>query len=302
MNHRCPAAWCGAAVFVLAATLPAQRPTPTFEWQKRTTALAYGAVPVGKHGIAELPVGQTWRLGMNEASTWQLTMPVLAGDAVIAPGTYRINLERTDETHCAIVVNGSNQALGGGSEARVVGELGKAAKPSKKLEIEWQKNGAAVAGNQPARIVLQFGEVGWQGDTTVVGHKPASLGAWKLAVFTLPRAIVEGRDKVPVPVAVLSKGKDGESWNLVLGKDEAKLVPWMEAPTEQFGFGAIVPPDAKTTTVGKLTVAEIKIAKPYETVELLTSASAKGEITLSLGVGQQSLDVTVPEPKQKAGK
>jgi hypothetical protein len=302
MNHRNPAVWCGTALFALAAALPAQRPTPTFEWQKRTTTIAYGAVPLGKHSIAELPVGQTWRLGMGEASTWQLGMPVLVGDAVIAPGTYRINLERTDETHCAIVVNGSNQALGGGSEARVVGELGKVAKPSKKLEIEWQKHGAAAAGNQPARIVLQFGETGWQGDATIVGHKPATLGAWKLAVFTLPQALVEARDKVAVPVAALSRGKEGEGWNLVLGKDEAKLVPWMEAPTDQFGFGAVVPPDAKATTSGALTTAEIKVAKPYETVELLASALQKGEITLSLGVGQQSLDVRVPEPKAKAGK
>ena len=302
MNHRCHAFWCGAALLGLAANLPAQRPTPTFEWQKRTTTIDYGAVPTGKHTIAELPIGQTWRMGMNEASTWTLTMPVIAGEAVIAPGTYRINLERTDETHCAIVVNGSDKALGGGSEARVTGELGKAAKAGKKLEIEWEKHGAAVAGNQPARIVLQYGEASWHGDTTIVGHKAAKLGAWQLAVFSLPQALVEARDKVAVPVAALSRGKDGEGWNLVLGKDSARLVPWMEAPTEQFGFGAVVPPDTKATTTGSLTTAEIKVAKPYATVELLASALTKGEITVSLGVGQESLDVRVPEPKAKAGK
>jgi len=291
-------------LFALTAVLQAQRPTPTFEWQKRTTTLTYGAVPVGKHGLSELPVGEIWRMGNNEASTWHLDMPLLAGDSVIAPGTYRAQLVRTDETHAAIVANGSNVVLGGGEEGRVVGTIGKAAKPTKKLEIEWQKNGAPMAGNQPARIVLQFGEVAWQGDVTIVGGKTSKLSAWNLTVFSLGQALVEARDKVAVPIAVLSKGKDkdAESWNLVLGKDEAKLVPWMAAPTEQFGFGEVVPPDAKLTTYGTITDAEIKIPKPYETVELLTSALAKGEFKISFGVGQRSVDVTVAEPKQTAGK
>src|SRR5262245_60357479 len=104
-----------ATAFLLTlVTLPAQRPEATFEWQKRTTTIAYGAGPAGKHGLAELPVGETWRLGMNEASTMQLSMPMLAGDAWVAPGHYRINLARTDETHCDIAVAGSERALGPG--------------------------------------------------------------------------------------------------------------------------------------------------------------------------------------------
>jgi len=298
MNHR-----SAAAVFGLTALLVAQRPTPTFEWQKRTTTLTYGALLVGRHTLSELEIGSPWRLGMGDASTWRLEMPILAGDTVIAPGLYRIQLTRTDETHCAILVNGSNLVLGTSGEARVVGALGKTQKPTKKLDLAWHKQGAAVAGNQPAKIVLQFGDIEWQGDVTIVGNsKTATVGAYKLTAFTLDKAMLDARDKTPVPIAVLSKGKDkdAESWNLVLGKSEAKLVPWMAAATDP--FGPVVPPDAKLTTVGPLTVAEIKIEKPYETAELLASSLAKGELKVSFGVGQESLDVTVPEPKAKAGK
>ncbi len=289
------------ALAVSGATLVAQRPTPTFEWQKRATTIEYGAVPLGQHGLAELPNGQVWRLGMNEASTWQITMPVIAGDTVLAPGTYRIQLQRNGETSCAILANGSGQALGTTKDGQVNGQLGKAAKPTKKLAIDWVKNGAPVHGNQPAKIALQFGDVEWLGEVTIVGNKTANLPGWKLAVFTLPAAILAARDKTPVAVAVLTKGKE-ESWNLVLGKDGAKLVPWMTKPTEQFGFGQIVPPDANLTTTGTVEGVEIKIAAPFEVAELQSSSLAKGEFSIQIAFDREALVIRVPEPKQKTGK
>lgn len=295
------------AVFLLAiamstATLTAQRPTPTFEWLKRTTTIEYGAVPLGQHSLAELPNGQVWRLGMNEASTWQLTMPVIAGETVLAPGTYRIQLQRNGETSCAILANGSGQALGIAKDGQVNGQLGKAAKPTKKLAIDWVKNGVPMHGNQPAKIALQFGDVEWLGEVTIVGNKTVNLPGWKLTVFTLPAAQLAARDKTPVVVAVLSKGKDQESWNLVLGKDGAKLVPWMTKPTEQFGFGEIVPPDAKLTTTGSVESVEIKIAEPFEVAELQSSSLAKGEFSLQIAFAREAVQIRVPEPKPKAGK
>ncbi|MFY9343233.1 MAG: hypothetical protein WAT39_12125 [Planctomycetota bacterium] len=132
-----------------AAALPAQRPTPTFEHMKRTATIEFGAVPVGKHGIGELPVGETWRLGFNEASTMRLDVPLLAGDSIVAPGAYRVNLQRTDESACALMVNGSGRALAATGDGRVDGPLGKAPKPTRKLDIQWRKKGAVTASGQP---------------------------------------------------------------------------------------------------------------------------------------------------------
>lgn len=290
-----------AITFALTLTpLLCQRPTPTFEWQKRATILEYGAVPVGKHGISELPVGQSWRMGMNEASSWQLTMPILAGDELLAPGTYRVQLQRTGETTCAILVNGSGQALGGTSDGKVPGQLGKASKPTKKLNIDWQKNGTPAQGNQPAKLVLQFGEVEWQGEVTIVGNKTVPLPGWKLSVFSVPAARLEGRDKAPVPCAALTRGKD-EGWNLVVSGKEAKLVPWMAKPTEQNGFGAIVPPNEALTTSGTAEAIEIKIEKPFEVAEHMSSSLTKGTFTVQIGFGKEAVVVTVPEPKANKG-
>lgn len=289
---------------LLATAATAQRPTPTFEWQKRATTIEYGAVPLGKHSLAELPVGQAWRLGMNEASSWHLAMPVLAGESVLAPGTYRVQLQRSGESNCDLLANGSGKALGSSSDGKVGGTLGKAGKPAKKLDLAWAKGGAAVAGNQPAKIVLQFGDVEWQGEVTIVGNKPVTVPGWKLAVFTLPAALLAARDKTAVPVAVLSRGKDKdqENWNLVVGKDDAKLVPWMTKPTQNNGFGEVAPPDEKLTTTGKVESIESKVANELATAEPVTASLTKGELVLELGFAKEAIRVTVPEPKGKGGK
>lgn len=289
------------AVLVPLATLCAQRPEPTFEWQKRATTITYGAVPVGQHGLEELTVGASWRLGMGEASTWLATMPILAGETWIAPGHYRITLWRTDETHCEIAVDGSQQALGGGQGVRVHGEVKKAGKPSKKLAIEWAKNGAAAAGNQPAKLSVTFGPSEWQGEVLVLGNKTVNVPGGKLAVFSVPAKHLESRDTA-VPIAVLSKGKDGDSWNLLLGKTEARLVPWMAAPKEQYGFGDIAPPDEKLETKGTANAVEGNADKEVEVMELRESSLTKGELRLVVAFGKEVLEVRVPEPKVRGGK
>ena len=291
---------CLAVPFLLVPLALAQRPGASFEHQKRTVTIDYGAVPVGKHSLAELTVGQTWRMGMNEASSWHLTMPVLAGEKVLAPGTYRVQLQRSGETACDLLANGSGKALGSSSDGKVGGTLAKAGKPAKKLDLAWAKGGAAVAGNQPAKIVLQFGDVEWQGEVTIVGNKPVTVPGWKLAVFTLPAALLAARDKTAVPSR--GKDKDQENWNLVVGKDDAKLVPWMTKPTQNNGFGEVAPPDEKLTTTGKVETIESKATTELATAEPVTATLAKGELVLELGFAKEAIRVTVPEPKGKGGK
>lgn len=292
---------CTAA---FAASPCAQRPEPTLEWQKRTTTITYGQVPLGKHTLDELAVGKEWRLGNNEASTWSLQMPILAGDTVLAPGEYRVSMLRTDATHCEIVAHGSRHATGASGDARVAGQLGVTGKPSKKLVIEWGKAAGAAAANQAAQLVVQFGENEWKGDVTLAGGKAAALPGWKLVVFTLPAAAVDARDKAPVPVATLSRGtgKTAENWNLVLGKEEARLVPWMSAPTESYGFGETKAPESGSITTGKVAASDAPAGNGADLLDLEASSLQKDELVLQLRAGKQLLTVTVPEPKRKPAR
>lgn len=152
--------------------------------------------------------------------------------------------------------------------------------------------------------MVQFGDHEWQGEVLLLGNKTVNVTGGKLAVFSVPSQRIEAREKEPVPVAVLSKGKDGDqgSWNLVLGKSEASLVPWMEAPTEQFGFGAITPPDQKQKTTGTVTASALGTDAALEAVELSESSLTKGELRLVVACGKESFEIRVPEPKVKGGK
>jgi hypothetical protein len=281
------------ALFLFPGALLAQRPTPTFEHGKRAAVLAYGAVPVGKHSLAELPTGETWRLGNNEASTLRLELPLVAGDSVIAPGSYRVSMLRTDELAAALTTAGSGKALAATGEGRIDGKLGKAPKPTKSLDIQWRKKGAVVAGSQPAQIVVQFGIDEWVGDVTLVGNKPFAVPGWKAVLWQFPAARLE--TGLPTPVATFTR--DDQSWNLVVAKDDVKLIPWMTAPTEQFGFGEVKDPAAALTTAGRQERLELKVEAPMATLELLSAKKQKGEIRLDVGFGGERVSWIVPEPK-----
>src|SRR5688572_20641727 len=126
-----------AVLPLLLCTLAAQK--PSFEHGKRAAILEYGSVPVGNHGIAELPVGGSWRLGANGTTVLHLAMPAISGESVVPPGNYAVTLKRIFEDSCALEVLGSGKVLGG-HEVEMVGPLGKAAKPTKKLVIDWAKD------------------------------------------------------------------------------------------------------------------------------------------------------------------
>lgn len=278
--------------------LPAQRPDATFEWQKRSTAIRYGAVPVGKHSLAELEVGATWRLGNNEASTWQVGMPLLAGEQWIAPGEYRVTFHRTGETAGAMVADGSGLALAATKDAEIAGAIQVAGKESKKLVVEWSKDGAAATGNQPALVVVQFGPTQWRGPVLALGHKEHKIAGGRLLAFHVP---AEQIDKGAVPVATLSKGRDGDkgTWNLVLAGTTARLVPWMKAPTDSFGFGEVVPPAAAPLSEGTVTPIEGEGATAAPVLTVRDVKLVKGELRLVAAYGRKSIEVVVPEPKDQ---
>jgi hypothetical protein len=292
------------AATALLVPLTAQREEPTFEWQKRSLVLSYTAIPLGTHTLEELPPGQSWHMGTNEASRILLPMPALCGDTLVAPGEYRIDIHRTGVETCAMAIGGSELALGGGNEARLAGGLGKAKKPTKRLQLDWQKNGAAAGGNQPLKLNLHFGDVEWSGELLVYGNKTVKAGSYQLAVFAFAPGQLEARDKAPVPVATLSKGKDKdlEAWNLILGKTEARLVPWMVGPKSRADVAK--GPDAARTTVGTVEAAALEPAPsaPIASLEVREATVGKGEVSVVLAIGTETLRVKVPEPKGKSGK
>jgi hypothetical protein len=231
----------------------------------------------------------------------RLDVPLLVGEAIVAPGTYRVGFERSAETKAAITVAGSGLGLLTTGDGRIDGELGKAAKPAKKLDIQWRKKGtapagAAVAANQPVQIVVTFGPDEWVGDAVVLGHKPFTVAGWKGALFQVPSARLEAG--LPTPIASLTRGND--HWNVVVDKDGVRVVPWMEAPTEQFGFGAVPKPDPARVVTGTRETIKMKVATPKEVADLVSAKKEKGDLRLEIVFGQEGAVFVLPEPKAKS--
>jgi hypothetical protein len=298
-----------ACFLLLAVPLVAQRHTPRFDLQKRSSTISYGAVPLGKHSLAELSAGATWRLGMNNASVWRTEMPVVIGDQVLAPGEYRIQLKRLGEARCGLEIHGSALALGDGDELRVDGALSKVKKKAKKLRIDWREGavtkgtnvrGKKLVETQAATIAIHYGNHQWTGDVQVLGGVDAKLGKYRLTVFAVPAKLIAARHMQPVPIAVITKGKS-EAYQLVLDSDEAVVRPWMSAPTTRNGFGDVEAPSAALTTSGKVVSGLLPAAKPGGVLQLLESECSKQDATLLLASGNVSLRVTfaVPMPRKK---
>lgn len=285
-RHACPTVLFLSIAALLAAGASAQK--PTFEWQKRAASIDYGSVPVGKHSIAELPVGGSWRLGANQATVLRLAMPAIVGDAVVAPGAYTVQLQRSAEDKCMLVA---------GEGVRIEGPLGKAAKPTKKLVIDWLKDGAPKAASQAAKLVVQFGEHEWSGGMTFPGSKTVAAGGWKLTAFHLPAALVAARGSKPVPVAALQKD-DESGFNLMLGKDEATLTPWSKpAAMGRPGGGAPAAAPADTGTTGAVEALTLDKPAAREQLELLKASLSKGELVVELAFGDEAVRIKAPEPK-----
>ncbi|MBI5852898.1 MAG: DUF2911 domain-containing protein [Planctomycetes bacterium] len=302
---------------LLAPALGAQRQEASFQWQRRTTTIAYGAVPLGKHTLSELKSGDSWRLGMNEATTWQLAMPLLFGDSMLAPGQYRIALARDGETSASITVAGSGHALGG-ADLRVPGTLGTSKDSTKKLAIELKAAAPAkdaqpkdaqaedspskpIAGGQSVAIDVHFGTDAWTGRVTALGGSTSTRlgGGWVLDVFAVPSALVAARATKPIVAAAIHKRTPADGapagWNLVLAGSEARLVPWMVAPTAQNGFGAVEPPAESWITRG--TCAESATEVEEEALELRDASGKAGQFTFTFASDRLQLEVAIAEPK-----
>jgi hypothetical protein len=284
---------------LLLAPAFAQRAHPKFEWQKRETVIDYGAVPLGRHSLDELKVGESWRLGFNEASTWTLGMPILLGNRVLPPGGYRIQLERSGEEELAICAVGSGLVAGAeGRDIRAEGRLGKGKRPTDKLVIEWHlpPDERSSAQNQPVQLIVRYGEHEWLSKPVLLGGKSfAKIPGWAIDVFAVPAASVAARDQYPVVVAAFEKkGGKAAKWNLVLGKDVARLVPQMRPTTESFGFGKVEPPDPASITTGTLSEGVARIET--RVVELREGELKKGAFELELVAGKKLFAVSVPAP------
>lgn len=98
-------------------SLPALMVVGAFAAQstRGTTELSFDAVAVSvdygrpnlkdRDMVSLLPVGHVWRLGADEATTFQTSHDLRLGQVVIPAGSYSLFLKRTDQQDWALVFN-----------------------------------------------------------------------------------------------------------------------------------------------------------------------------------------------------
>ncbi|MGE0144301.1 MAG: hypothetical protein AB7T19_13535 [Planctomycetota bacterium] len=303
------------SVLVVVITLSsalAQRESAKLEFQKRSTSIAYGAVRVGKHSLDSLEIGGTWRLGNNEASTWRLDMPIVTNGAVLPPGEYRVNLVREANDRLALNLVGTRHALGGDRDLRVPGALSTNNKPSENLAIRLAsatkpKKGAVQL---DAQIAVDFGSSHWQAELALLsGEQNTKLGrGWTLEIFAVPGDLVTARGATPLAVGTLRKkpadDKSPQAWNLILAGDEARLVPWMTAPTEQFGFAEPTAPDSEWIRRGTIETPAAKAEDGKEAttseqvppLRLVAAVTKDGNFQIDLAAGEHAMQIRIEPP------
>ncbi|HEY5908707.1 MAG TPA: hypothetical protein VIZ31_11740 [Vicinamibacteria bacterium] len=286
---------------------PAQREAADVEWQKRHAKIEYGVVAVGRHKLDELAVGTTWRMGRNEASVLTTEMALLAGEQIIVPGSYRVNVARQTEPDFALSIDGGSvgEAPQGAPVAvPAKAEVLKPDKPTKGLEVTFKTDGKADGTVQPAKVTVTFGENRITAALGLVATKPQKAQGWTLEVFQLPAELVEKRLAGGKATPVLSLKKETGKrqapfhvWNLSVGKEAAELWPAPAAPTDSFGFGTVKQLDAASMTKAtSVTWEDAKDAKPALELSKVDVAKGKG-LSIVLLVGKQTCTIAIPEPK-----
>jgi len=95
-----------ASLFLLLASSAfAQRGTAKTSVSGKKIEIEYGAPSMqGRDMLAKLPVGGTWRMGMNDATTLKTEATLKFGDKVVEPGKYRLTAKRVakDSWHLLI--------------------------------------------------------------------------------------------------------------------------------------------------------------------------------------------------------
>ncbi len=103
-----------AGLFVLMVgcfgSLFAQRGSAETTISGKTVSIDYGRPSLdGRDMLAKLPVGGSWRMGMNAATTLNTAGTLKFGSTVITPGTYELTAKRVGEDKFHLVLSKDGQ-------------------------------------------------------------------------------------------------------------------------------------------------------------------------------------------------
>jgi hypothetical protein len=327
------AASAAAAAFLLIASLPDRalsfpaaaresRGVAKREWQGQSLAIDYGKVAVGSHRLDELRLGETWRMGAGAITTLKTEAPLITVDGVIPPGWFRASVGRPEEQRFALKLDGAGRWMAvGGDDVLLDGELSFADPPGRTLDVTLRPaTEQADPELQALSLSIEFGAPRLTVPLILAGGVTKKTGGATVTWFKLPTTWLEQRLELakltPIATVVLAKPAKGQPavMNLLLSDTMVRLVPQVEPPTADGGFGPLPELLVEHDLVGTVSFAAAtepdggaasdsrKAAPPaapprHLVVDEVAVTSKKSEppaLRLVLRVGPRRAEVTVP--------
>lgn len=302
-----------AGLLTAAAAAPESRGKARFEWQGQELVLEHGVVPVGKHRLDELRNGETWRLGAGAITTLRTEAPLITADGVIPPGWFRAWIGRPTEERLALKLDGAGRWMAvGGDDVLIDGALSFADPPGKALAVTLRPATEQVDPEQVAlALAVEFGAPRLTVPLTLVGGATKKVGGAAVTWFKLPADWLEQRLELakltPIATVALAKPRKGQpaTLNLLLSDTQARLVPQVEPPTADGGFGPLPELSVEHDLRGTVEFAAAVAADGttplaparHLVVDDVTVTSRKGlppTLRLALRVGARRAEITLP--------
>ncbi len=244
---------------------------------------------------------QEWRgqrLGAGAITTLRTAAPLISADGVIAPGWYRASIGRPDEQRLSLKLDGAGRWMAvGGDDVLLDGTLSFADPPGKALAIALRPATEQVDPElQALALSIEFGAPRLTVPLTMVGGVAKKVGGATVTWFALPAAM-----------------------NLLLSDTQARLVPQLELPTADDGFGPLPELSVEQDLIRTVSFAaatgtsdgaadRANGAEPtrhlvVDEVGVTSRKAAPASLRLVLRVGARRAELTVPlEPSQEDGR
>jgi WD40 repeat protein len=310
MTSQWRSAWV-ASLFVLlsGAFARAQRQETHLRYEDRRCRIEWGAITVAKDALQALQPGAAWVIEPADAPTLTTEMALVAGDAVVPPGAYRMTIARESADRFSIAIerahDGEPPGMRGPAIVRIKADRSRQSAPTDTLRIALLPDTLSADPMLPCTVRITVGDEVLAAPLLLAGTRSAQAEGWTLDAFTLPVELVQKRiaENRPTPVATLRPASDekraARAWNVFLGDGavEAWPAPGATNDTDRAAESRAAPSRSPIVS-GSAAWGQLDLKRPTPPFLELDrfAVSTEGQATIVFSVARRQCTLSLPPP------